>query len=146
MSFDEVKAMMAARGSLLAGKGATETAVMEAEQSLGVQIRGDYRRFLLEFGWGGVAGLELYGLGPDVPAHLDLVKLTRSERSEMHPRLRDHLLPLMNNGAGDLYCLDSTTAGPRVVGWWHEEGESQTPTIEAEDFSTWLAAELNNLE
>jgi hypothetical protein len=35
--------------------------------ALGVSIRGDYRRFLLEFGWGGVAGLDLYGLGPGAP-------------------------------------------------------------------------------
>lgn len=145
MTFEEVKALMRASGTMKVGKGATEAAVKRAESELGVPIRGDYRQFLLELGWGGVAGLVLYGLGEDVPDYLDLVKVTLSERTEMQPRLRHDLVPVMNNGGGDLYCLDTTTPGPRVVGWWHEEDESQTPTDEAADFTTWLGAELKGI-
>ncbi len=145
MTFEEVKALMRASGTMRVGKGATEAGVTRAERELGVPIQGGYRQFLLELGWGGIAGLVLYGLGDDVPDHLDLVKLTLSERTEMHPRLRHELVPVMNNGGGDLYCLDTTTPGPKVVGWWHEESESQTPTHEAEDFSTWLGAQVREV-
>lgn len=145
MTFEEVKALMRASGTMKVGRGATEAAVKRAESELGVPIRGDYRQFLLELGWGGVAGVVLYGLGDDVPDYLDLVKVTLGERTEMHPRLRHHLVPVMNNGGGDLYCLDTTTPGPRVVGWWHEEDESQTPTDEAADFATWLGAEMKGI-
>lgn len=136
---------MRATGSMEVGKGASEADVAAAEKALGVPIRGDYRRFLLELGWGGAGHLELFGLGSDVPRHLDLVERTLSQRTEMHPRIPHDLLPIMNNGGGDLYCLDTTTPGPKVVGWWHEEGESQTPTEEADDFATWLGAEMKEV-
>ncbi len=146
MTFEEMKARMCAAGSMEVGKGASEAEIAVAEKTLGVPIQGDYRRFLLEFGWGGAESLELFGLGADVPRHLDLVEITLSERTEMHPRLPHHLLPLMNNGAGDHYCLDTTTTSPMVVGWWHEEDESQEPTMEGADFSTWFAEHLRDLE
>jgi len=145
MSFDEVKALMRTVGSMEVGKGASEEEVDAAERILGIAIRGDYRQFLLELGWGGVGCMELFGLGSDVPRHLDLVRVTLRERHDLHPHLRVELLPIMNNGGGDLYCLDTTTSGPKVVGWWHEEGESQTPTHEADDFSTWLGAQVREV-
>lgn len=113
MTFDELRALLVEVGPLEVGKGAPTAAIEAAEKALGIFIRGDYRRFLEHFGWGGVGGIEVYGLGDDVPRHLSLVNITRSERSEMFPRLRPELLPIMNDGAGNLYCLDTTTGGQR---------------------------------
>lgn len=103
-------------------------------------IEVDYRRFLLELGWGGAGHLELFGLGNDVPRHLDCIERTLSERTEMHPRIPHDLLPIMNNGGGDHYCL----AAPRRPARRSSEGgmkktESQTPTEEADDFEPGLA-------
>ena len=62
--------------------------------------------FLGHIDWASIEGLELYGLGEDVPAYLDLVTVTVSERTEMRPRLPNRLVPLMNDGAGNHYCLE----------------------------------------
>lgn len=62
------------------------------------------------------------------------------ERTEMHPALPPYLVPLMNDGGGNLYCLDSRREGePPVVLWNHEAGESQEPERVAADFLSWMA-------
>lgn len=124
------------------GHGATEAEVETAETRLGLQIVGGYRQFLRTFGWGGVADLELHGLGADVPPFLDLTRMTLSEREEMGPPLRRTLLPLMNDGGGNLYCLDLASPGePPVVFWDHEAGATQSPRRVAEDFVSWFGSE-----
>ena len=140
MRYDELKKLMTQSDTLTVGKGATEADVQEAQQGLGLLIQGDYRKFLLDFGWGGVGHFELYGLGADVPSFLNLLTITHSERTEMSPPLRRTLIPIMNDGGGNLYCLDSTSAGPRVVFWDHEAGDAQVPAAESENFSSWFAA------
>ena len=122
------------------------TQIVDAERSLGIPIEGAYRSFLMQFGWGGVEHLELYGLGKDAPAYLELVAMTQSERTEMNPRLRPALLPVMNDGAGNLYCLDTSVRGePPVVFWDHTQGTDQVPELEAADFASWLSGELDSL-
>jgi SMI1-KNR4 cell-wall len=68
--------------------------------------RVSYKAFLGHFGWASIEGLELYGLGEDVPAYLDLPEVTLSERTQTRPRLPSRLVTLMNDGAGNHYCLD----------------------------------------
>lgn len=128
------------------GDGATEDEVSRAEQTLGVRINGGYRDFLMHFGWGGVEHLELYGLGGDVPSYLNLVAVTQSERNEMQPPLRAHLVPVMNDGGGNLYCLDTSAAGePTIVFWDHTAGTDQDSETMAADFTSWLNEQLNDL-
>jgi hypothetical protein len=146
VKYDELKKLMTKNELLTAGKGATELEIQEAQQRLGLLIQGDYRKFLLDFGWGGVGHLELYGLGADVPPFLNLITITHSERTEMSPPLKQELIPVMNDGGGNLYCLDSTSVGPRVVFWNHEGGSAQIPAVEAEDFSSWFAELMNTIE
>lgn len=123
---------------LFVGRGASDVEICHAEALLALRIPEDYRWFLTEFGWGGAGSWELFGLGVDVPSFLDLVKITQSERSDMRPRLQRHLLPIMNDGGGNLYCLDTSMDAPSVVFWDHTQNEDQTPEIEATDFLTWL--------
>ena len=146
MKYDELKRLMIQSESLTVGKGATEFDIQEAQQALDLSILGDYRKFLLDFGWGGAGNFELYGLGSDVPPHLNLIAITHSERTEMSPPLRQELIPVMNDGGGNLYCLDSASAKPCVVFWDHEGGEAQNPAVEAEDFSSWAAGLINTIE
>ncbi|MFS8066933.1 MAG: SMI1/KNR4 family protein [Byssovorax sp.] len=146
MEYDELKRLMTESGSLTVGKGASEFEIQEAQQALGLPIRGDYRKFLLDVGWGGVGCFELYGLGSDVPPFLNLIAITHSERTEMSPPLRQELIPVMNDGGGNLYCLDSASEGPQVVFWDHEGGGAQVPAVEAEDFSSWFAGLINTIE
>lgn len=127
--------------------GATEREITAAEKLLGVHILGGYRSFLKDFGWGGVECLELYGLGRDVPRHLNLSEITQSERQKMNPPLQAHLIPLMNDGGGNLYCINTQTEGePKVVFWDHENSKDQLPEFEAITFAAWLNAELDTIE
>jgi hypothetical protein len=59
MTFEELKDRLAQSGALEVGRGATNAAIEAAERALGVAIRGDYRRFIEEYGWGGVGYIEL---------------------------------------------------------------------------------------
>jgi cell wall assembly regulator SMI1 len=130
------------------GRGATPQEIVLAEQQLEVEFPRSYMAFLEQFGWASLEGLELYGLGEDVPAYLDLVKVTVSERTEMRPRLPNHLVPLMNDGAGNHYCLEfeSREQGEcPVVFWDHNLGESQDPEFVAPNLEAWLSEELDML-
>ncbi|WNG52948.1 SMI1/KNR4 family protein [Archangium minus] len=121
------------------GQGASEAEINTASVRLGVNLAGGYRLFLQRFGWGGVGSIELFGLGADVPPYLNLTAMTLSEREEMSPALPGHLIPFMNDGGGNLYCLDSRVEGePPVVFWDHTAGKQQNPSLVASDFMAWL--------
>jgi len=130
------------------GRGATPQEIELAEERLGVEFPESYKAFLGHFGWASLEGLELYGLGEDVPTYLRLVEVTLSERTHMRPRLPNRLVPLMNDGAGNHYCLDvmSREQGEcPVVYWDHNLGESQDPEYVAPNLGTWLSEELDTL-
>ena len=143
MTFDQLAQKLESSPSKSFGQGASEHDLQAANARLGVNLGGGYRRFLERFGWGGVGSFELYGLGVDVPPYLDLVAATESERTQMSPALPSHLIPIMNDGGGNLYCLDSSKAGePMIVFWNHTAGEEQEPEPVASDFVSWLEARL----
>lgn len=145
MKFEQLVDLIAHIDPVSVGRNATDEEIRAAELRLGVPIRGSYRTFLLTFGWGSFQHLEILGLGVDVPPYLNLVMVTESERTEMKPRLPRHLLPIMNDGAGNLYCLDTNPDEPTVVFWDHDAGEHQTPSLEGDNFIDWLARMLNAL-
>lgn len=143
--FKEVVRRLRGRQASTLGGGATEEEILAAEQALGVHLKGHYREFLRTFGWGGVDGLEVLGLGAGVPSFLDLVRITLSERSEMQPQLPHNLIPVASDGGGNHYCLDADAKGePPVVFWNHELDETQIPEVEAESFGAWVAAQIGN--
>lgn len=146
MTFDDLAARMLSYESRSLGVGATEQEIDSAAETLGVPIRGGYRAFLRRFGYGGVSHYDFFGLGPGVPACLDLVGVTTSERTEMEPHIPPHLLPIMNNGGGDHACLDTRASPnePPVVMWYHEDGPEQAPGVEAPDFVSWLSDLLDD--
>lgn len=144
-TFEELRKRLGSHPKKAFGKGATEEEVVAAERALGLSLGGTYRDFLRQFGWGGVAHLEIYGLGRDVPRHLDLVRVTQSERTEMRPRLPGHLLPVMNDGGGNLYCIDTKVEGLPLVFWDHTLREDQDPEQCATGFAEWLDEQLDQL-
>ena len=90
------------------GIGATENQIQDAERQLGLKIPPDYRAVLRRAGWLGIGPQEFWGLGPDVPDHLDLVISTQLWRTNRRLELPDHLLPIQEDGSGSLFCLDSS--------------------------------------
>jgi hypothetical protein len=143
MTFDQLAQRLESSPSKTFGRGASEHDIQAVSARLSVNLVGGYRRFLERFGWGGVGSFELYGLGSDVPRYLDLVSVTESERTQMSPALPAHLIPIMNDGGGNLYCLDLRKAGePMLVFWEHTAGEGQEPEPMASDFVAWLEEQL----
>lgn len=146
MQFEPVAQRIYAFDEREFGQGASYEEIQQAQQQLGVRFPLSYVSFLKEFGWGGIGYWELFGLGSDVPIHLNLIIQTRSEREEMQPKLAAHLIPIMNNGAGDLYCLNSKKMREGecpVVFWDHEAGSDQEPDEDAENFLFWLSERLD---
>ncbi|CAN5884843.1 hypothetical protein BH11MYX4_BH11MYX4_03280 [soil metagenome] len=64
----------------------------------------------------------------------------------MATKLPVSLVPIMNDGGGNLYCLDSRSAEPSVVFWDHEAGEKQDPTVESATFCDWLIGYLGSTD
>lgn len=127
------------------GSGISDAEIATAETVLELRVEGSYRQFLRKFGWGSVEHLELYGLGG--PPHLDLIRVTISERAEMEPPLPAHFLPVMNDGGGNLFCLDTNIKKePPVVFWDHNGDRNQIAEIEGVSFTLWLWEQLNSLE
>lgn len=99
------------------GIGASEEVIASAESELEAKLPDDYRDFLRTFGWYEDSHLSINGLGEDCPDVLGLLRTTQWERNESALPLPPHLVPLSNDGAGNLYCL-WVTEGPirgRVV-------------------------------
>lgn len=121
------------------GTGASDDELRRAEQALGVAIPPDYRRFLLDFGWARIGHWELFGAGRDVPAYLNIQAVTASEREEMRPSLPPTLLPIANDGGGNLLCLDTASvnygAECPVIGRDHETGST---TQVSASFLAWM--------
>jgi len=77
-----------------------------------------------------------------VPAHLNLVEVTLSERPEMRSRMPQHLVPLANEGSDTHYCLHAAACGARECLWDHVLGEDQDPACVGRSLEAWLSAEL----
>ena len=124
----------------LSACGATTDEVAEAERTLGVSFPEALRRYLMELGYVEAGSAEFFGLGAGVPKHLNLVDRTIAERTTLHPNIPRHLIPVLNDGCGNHFCIDlrDGTADPPIVFWSHELGTDQTPGRVADSFSRWL--------
>ena len=133
------------------GRGATCEQIEEAQRALGIRFPGSYIAFLRECGWADGPDLGFYGLGSDVPPYCDLVRITRDERDQSQPEVPEHLLPVLHDGAGNHYCLDTSRmqGGECPVVFWdheHEDGPNQVPEECGENFRSWLIQELDTIE
>jgi SMI1-KNR4 cell-wall len=125
------------------GRGASDQEIADAERELGVRLPQSYRAFLSNFGWAEIRNDILYGVGTDVPQGLTLTRTAYAERHELEPRIPQHLVPIMNDGAGNNYCLDTSRFhGDEcpVVFWDHEhwDGPNQSPEEVSPSFDHWL--------
>ena len=143
MSIREMISQITSLADKDCGTGATDRAIVDAEQTLGVRFPHSYKAFLSRFGWARVYCDPVFGLGPSVPPEYDLVETARCERYEAHPHIPDHLVPIMNDGAGNHYCLDTSRLhdGECPVVFWdheHQDGPDQSPDQVSPSFDRWL--------
>jgi hypothetical protein len=130
------------------GGGVSVEELTSAELELGVNIVGEYRKFLRTMGWLSSDNVEIFGLGADAPKHLRLVAIAIRERMEMYPPLPRELLPITNDGSGNLYCVHhagGTMLEPEIVFWDHQLGSKQKPLPVAPSFSVWAEQALSGL-
>ena len=117
--------------------GAADEAVREAEERLGVRFPEDYRRFLREFGAGGLGGVEVYGIprhGLDAEAVPNGVWYTKLHWEE--GTVRRGLVVIGSVGDGSLFCLDPRDGRVTVLEPDPEGGEVVEEL--APDFGTFL--------
>ena len=128
------------RSDVQLGTGASAETISEAEAEIG-PLPVDYREFLTEFGWLTFGHREIYGLGEGVPRHLDVVFITDMERRQ--GGLPASLVPVMNDGGGNLTCLvvepDGRDELGSVVLWDHETGPRCGPEGLGRSFRSWLS-------
>lgn len=139
---DDVLAVLRRHPKVKMGAGVDDKEIVAAEAALGLRFPSSFRRYLAELGWVTIDENEIYGLGPGVSNHCDLVRVALSERAEMEPPIPLHLLPLMNDGGGNHYCLDVSDAVAAVVFFDHELTGDQITMPVAPSFDAWLLSLL----
>lgn len=125
------------------GNGASEEIIQDAENKLGLKFPSDYRDYLMEFGWLEVEHYEFFGVGSGIPKYLDLKLVASEEWGE--GGLYENLLPIWNNGGGDLYCIDlkqSTNDKSIICAFYHENRQTE---MVATSFENWLTEKLAEL-
>ena len=146
MSIDELVTIIKSRGDATFGAGASAAAIKEAEQRLGVTFPAVLTDYLRRFGWLAVGSEEFYGLGADLPSHLSLVDNTVWEREQSGCPVPHNLIPIYNDGFGNLACVDANSAPGRVAFWDHDRGEDQEPDEVAGSLDVWLADQIVALD
>ncbi len=129
------------------GKGSSLREILDAEKRLSMLFPLSYKAFLTAYGWACFGHLQVFGLGMDIPSYLDVVLNTLSEKNEMYPPLRDGLIAIVNDGAGNHYCLNTSAMEHLecpVVFWDHELGEDQELEYISPTFADWLIDRLND--
>ncbi|WP_052521201.1 SMI1/KNR4 family protein [Agreia bicolorata] len=129
---NELKAALATRRNVESGTGATEEEIVAVEASIGL-ISPEYRQFLLDMGWLNVGHYEILGIGKGITPANDLLEVTLDERG--YDRIPT-LIPVMNNGAGDLYCVkEGSTSSPLLLSTLDS---SPDYVVDEEGFINWL--------
>jgi hypothetical protein len=142
MRYEELRRALRSRNDLEPGTPASPAEIDAVVAQLG-DLPPDYRAFLGEFGWVSFGAYEIFGTGTGVPPYLDVVHMTESERDE--GGLGSGLVAIMNDGGGNLACIDCRSAASefRIVLWLHETSHRDGPSAQAATFSEFLAGKLN---
>lgn len=148
MPLDEMARVLEVRDDVGIGEGAPDEAIDLAETELEVTFSPDVREYLRRFGHVAVGHLEFFGLGRGTPEYLDVVKVTISERTEGGCPLPNQLLPVLNDGGGNLYCADLAPGKNTsdIVLWDHEAGPNQVPEPIASSFEAWFLDMVRELD
>ncbi|MBK8219294.1 MAG: SMI1/KNR4 family protein [Myxococcales bacterium] len=147
MTFDELEMTLRARHDVIIGTGCKEEVAADAERALGVCFPRELRKYLVQFGHLELGPSEMFGLGEELPEHLNIVTMTMLERGDSGSPVRHDLVPLLNDGAGNLYCVGTSGAETGCVLYWdHELGPNQQPKNHATSLAEWIIELLLELD
>lgn len=124
-------------------RGATDDELRYFAKISGRKLPASYTTFLKEVGFADLGSDTIYGLGPDATKATSVLENMVTESTMANPPMLSYLIPLMNDGAGNHYCLDTRRikAGDcPVVLWVHDDPlqELQKPERVASSFCKWL--------
>ncbi len=136
MTYQRLREVLAAEPTTQHGRGASAAEIDVAIRTLG-PLPNEYVEFLREYGWLVVKHYEFNGLGEDVLPRRDLLAIARDEHTDYG--LPRHLIPIRNDGGGNLFCFDTTSSRPDEVVYWDHETESleQSGGVTS-SFSAWV--------
>lgn len=135
-----------ARSDAKFGGGASMAEIRAAEERLRVTFPAVLTDYLRRFGWLSVGTEDYYGLGASVPSHLSLVENAVWEREDAGCPVLDNLIPIYNDGYGNLACVDVADKHGRVAFWDHDRGPEQEPDEVAESLDAWIADQIVRLD
>lgn len=120
------------------GTGCTISDLWTIEDALNVRLPSEYKTFLLNMGWYEGQHISLFGIAPYPFRHLNVLNVIISERTA-RPALPTTLIPVMNVGNGDLYCLNISKANTSpVVLWSHESASDQEYSLISQSFDAFI--------
>lgn len=124
-------------------RGATVADIKKVETFLQVRLPKDYREFLIDCGWVRIGPDVVFGLGPQATKAVSMREVSKVERVLADPPMRSTLVPLMNDGAGNHFCLDTAKFDKgrcSVVFWEHDHprGTMQRTKKVASTFEQWI--------
>jgi hypothetical protein len=124
-------------------RGASKDEIDRLAKTSKVKIPAGYRAFLMECGWARIGSDIIYGLGPDATKAESVKENLQWEWVLAEPQMPWPLIPVMNDGAGSHYCLDTGKAKDGtcpVVFWDHEHprGQFQKPKLVSKSFELWI--------
>lgn len=147
LSFDLIKNNFS-YDEVYGGKPADNSLIKEAENIVGITLPNSYRKFIEEFGFGGVGSLLVPGIRC---SSVNELKSTGFVWGILNDRLNfsypNHIITLDEVGDGSYYALDLSQMNdenecPVVI--WPIGGYETTPVLEivAPDFGTWFLNEV----
>lgn len=148
-SIQEFVAWAAAQTDVDHGDPVSDDIVAAAETRVG-PFPVDYRAFLQAFGWIEIGPWPFFGIGPHVPWHSELVRVTEEARAFAPSPLPPFFLPIQDNGGGDLLCFDTrlvaATGTSPVFYWDHAMCPPSTDHEWTADFLTFLSEHVDMLQ
>jgi hypothetical protein len=120
----------------------SQAAIAAGEAEIGA-FPPSYRRFVETYGWLAAPALTVYGLGPEIGDHMNVVIETLAERNVFQPRLPPDLIAVAPDGGGNYWCLRVASLpsdAPTPV-YFHDH-ETAEVSEDAPDFVRWLLEAL----
>ena len=133
---------IAERADSASGTGLSEAEIDGVEKALGRLPLG-YRALLGRFGWISVGPFDIYGVGEALPEYLNVLTVAKDEWAQ--GGLPPNLIPLRNDGGGNLYCvgIQGDDIREEVFFWEHATRRSYAV---ARDLEEWLVEMIASID
>lgn len=130
------------------GQGATPEEIAQLELDLGMSLPTGYISFLRTFGWFEDDQIKVLGItSGESPSYLSVLEGLRWEREESMTPIPHCVVPISDDGAGNLFCIhnDGPSRGEVVLFGAHRACSFEMETV-ATSFEEFLIERLEDGE